>query len=187
MPRALLLLLLIIVVALLGACNPNDAAPVPTVNKIVYYGDSLVNHSGGRLEQYTGVSVTNYGKDAQMAYHAVLGVYGSIDYDQDALYVLSWGTNEDLQKVSPEEYKSNMNHIISTLKNNKKKVVVEVPLKLQFISVLNELSVKYDVPLASYAPKEDEFIFDGVHLTGAGLDNRVRVLAGVVKKEIEKE
>lgn len=169
----------------LSACG-GDSPQVPVKNLISYYGDSLVNHSGDRLQAFTGVKTQNNGKDAQMAYHAVNGLYGAIDWSSDALYVFSWGTNENLQGISETQYRNDINFVITTAKNNNKLVVLEAPLRGQFLSILRELSATHNVPLSIYSPKDSEFIFDGIHLNGVGLDNRAKILSDVVLKELNK-
>lgn len=182
-------ILLISLALLLTACGSGDNKPesnIPSKNLIVYYGDSLVNHSGDRLENLLKIKINNYGKDAQMTYHARYGLYGTINFDEDALYVLSWGTNEDLQNIDHSQYKDDMNYMISELKSRNKLIVLEAPLKGQFFSVLLELSNTHKIPLSIYTPTPDEFISDNVHLTSVGLENRAKVLSKVVYKELTK-
>lgn len=171
----------------LTACGQSEPAiTLPIKNLVVYYGDSLVNHSGDRLENLLKIKVHNFGKDAQMAYHARYGVYGSINFDDDALYVLSWGTNEDLQNVHKGEYRDNMIYMITQLKSRNKLIVLEAPLKGQFLDILIELSNSYKIPLSRYSPNSEEFSSDNVHLSSVGLDNRAKGLSEVVYKELTK-
>jgi hypothetical protein len=167
-----------------GSQEPEIKSPSKTL--VVYYGDSLVNHSGDRLENLLKIKVNNFGKDAQMTYHARYGIYGTVDFDSDALFVLSWGTNEDLQNINSEQYKDDMNYMITQLKSRNKLIVLESPLKGQFLSVLRELSNTYKIPLSVYSPKPEEFISDNVHLTGVGLNNRAEVLSKIVYNELTK-
>jgi hypothetical protein len=145
-----------------------------------------IHHSGDRLQLATGIPVQNNGLDAQMAYHAINSLYGAIDWSSDALYVFSWGTNEALQGISESQYRSDMNFVITTAKSLNKLVVLEAPLRGQFLDTLKDLSSIHNVPLSIYTPKESEFILDNVHLNGEGLDNRAKILAAVVSKELTK-
>lgn len=178
--------ILLCFIAVLAACGDGDAPKPPSKNLISYYGDSLVNHSGNRLGAFTGVVTQNNGKDAQMAYHAINGLYGGIDWSSDALYVFSWGTNEALQGISEYQYRSDMNYVITKAKSLNKLVVLEAPLRGQFLDILKDLSVIHNVPVSIYTPKDSEFISDGVHLNGEGLDNRAKILSAVVLKELSK-
>lgn len=182
-------ILLLSICLLMSACGSSESEPEikqPSKNLVVYYGDSLVNHSGGRLENLLKIKVHNFGKDAQMTYHAKYGIYGSINFDDDALYVLSWGTNEDLQNIDHAQFKTDMSYMISELKSRNKLIVIEVPLKGQFFSVLLELSNTHKIPLSIYSPSPEEFLTDTVHLTSDGLNNRAKVLSEVVYKELTK-
>lgn len=178
--------IIVLLLSVLTACGDGEPANTPSKNLVVYYGDSLVNHSGDRLRLFLGIPVHNYGKDAQMSYHAINGLYGSIDWSSDALYVFSWGTNEQLQNISVDQFKSDMNFVITTAKSKGKLIVLEAPLRGQFLDVLKDLSIAHSVPLSVYVPKESEFISDNVHLNGEGLDNRAKILAAVVLKELTK-
>lgn len=180
-------ILLISLTLFLSACGSSEIeVKQPTKQLVVYYGDSLVHHSGDRLENLLKIKVNNYGKDAQMTYHARYGLYGTINFNEDALYVLSWGTNEDLQNIDHDQYKSDMNYMISELKSRNKLIVLESPLKGQFFSVLLELSNTHKIPLSIYTPTQEEFISDNVHLTNVGLNNRAKVLSEIVYKELTK-
>lgn len=169
---------------MLSGCGGDETPKTPAKSLIMYYGDSLVHHSGDRLQTFTGVTTQNNGIDAQMTYHAITGVYGSLDWSKDALYVFSWGTNEALQNISSDQFRSDLNYVVTTAKNLGKPVVIESPLRGQFADVILEVSKLHGVPVASYTPSASEFISDGVHLNGEGLDNRAKVLADVVTKEL---
>lgn len=180
-------LALCVIVVIMSACGGGtEPVKAPTKRLVVYYGDSLVNHSGDRLRSILDIPVQNYGKDAQMTYHAITGVYGSIDWSADALYVFSWGTNEALQNISPDQFRLDLNHVVSIVKKMGNPVVIEAPIRGQFVDIISEISQLYKVPVASYTPLQSEFIWDGVHLTGEGLDNRAKILAAVVLKELTK-
>lgn len=181
-----LMLCIIVIMSACGGGGSIEPVKAPSKRVVVYYGDSLVNHSGDRLRFILGIPVQNYGKDAQMTYHAITGVYGSIDWSSDALYVFSWGTNEALQNISPDQFRLDLNHVVSTAKSLGKPVVIESPIRGQFVDVISEISQLYNVPISSYTPSESEFIWDGVHLNGEGLNNRAKILAAVVLKELTK-
>ena len=179
--------ILVFFIVFLSACGTGETKVAEKVNNVSYYGDSLVNHSGARLKNFLGIPVTNHGMDAQMTYHAITGVYGSIDWSKEGLYVFSWGTNEALQGVTEGAYKQDMNHVIVEAKSRGKLVVLEAPVRGQFINTLRDLSAMHNVPLSQYSPvSPSENHSDGVHLTDEGLNNRAKVLASVILKGFQK-
>jgi GDSL-like Lipase/Acylhydrolase family len=170
-----------------------DPEPAKPVN-VVYYGDSLVHQSGDRLQKLLpiGSTVDNQGRDGQMAVHAISGTYGSIDYTQNKIYVLAWGTNEALQGISDAQYRGNMNHILTQLKG--KKVVIESPPLLtnpqndapttviRFRGILRELSTIHGAPVVDSVLRQDWWDGGGIHPSSDHYDERAKALAAVILK-----
>jgi GDSL-like Lipase/Acylhydrolase family len=170
--------------------EPVTATPV----HVVYYGDSLVHQSGGRLQKLlpVGSTVDNRGLDGQMAWHAIGGSYGSIDYNQNKIYVIAWGTNEALQGIADAQYRGDINHILVQLKG--KKVVIESPPLLtnpqndapttvvRFRAILRELGVTHAVPVVDSVLRQDTWDGGGIHPSSEHYDERAKALAAAILK-----
>ena len=177
----------------IGCGDGQEAVIISKPVQIVYYGDSLVNQSGGRLQKLLpiGSSVDNKGTDAQIAYHAITGEYGSkLDYNQDKIYVLAWGTNEALQNIVPSKFEGDLNHILVQLSG--KKIVLEAPPliygydgakeqnSVNMRAVVKSIGARYNVPVVDSVIRRD--FVDGVHPTNEHYDERAKALANAILK-----
>jgi lysophospholipase L1-like esterase len=182
------------IVCIFSGCG-SDQEPTAALTpvQIVYYGDSLVNQSGDRLQKLLpqGSTVDNKGTDAQMAYHAITGEYGSrLNYAQDKIYVLAWGANEALQNIAPSKFEGDLNHILVQLSG--KKIVLESPPliygydgtkeqnAIDMRTVVKSIGARYNVPVVDSVTRRD--FVDGVHPTNEHYDERAKALADAIFK-----
>ena len=184
----------IVAVFLFACAADTDLYPQPV--NVVYYGDSLVNQSGDRLQKLlpAGSTVDNKGTDAQMASHAIQGAYGhKIDYSHDKVYVIAYGTNEALQGISQEQYRGDINHILHNLQG--KRVVIESPPLIRwqqnnadfamvcFRQTLRELGKAYNATVVDSVIRRD--FVDGYHPTQDHYDERAKALADALMASIK--
>lgn len=177
----------------IGCGSGQEPTSALTPVQVVYYGDSLVNQSGDRLQKLLpqGSKVDNKGTDAQMSYHAITGEYGNrLDYTQDKIYVLAWGTNEALQNIAPSKFEGDLNHILVLLSG--KKVVLESPPliygydgakeqnAIDMRGVVKSIGAMYNVPVVDSVTRRD--FVDGVHPTNEHYDERAKALANAILK-----
>jgi hypothetical protein len=176
-----------------GCSGGEEPVAIPKPVQVVYYGDSLVNQSGNRLQRLLpiGSSVDNKGTDAQMVYHAITGEYGSkLDYAQDKIYVLAWGINEALQNIAPSKFEGDLNHALIQLSG--KRIVLEAPPLIYGYDgakeqnaidvriVVKSIGTRYNVPVVDKVVRRD--FVDGVHPTGEHYDERAKALADAILK-----
>jgi hypothetical protein len=159
--------------------------PVPLNNHILKrHGDSITHQAGDDIKEFLpSWLVENRGVDGAMAQDI-----GTPAFEVGVTYSFSYGTNECLGAVPPENYRLSLNHILNAAKGYR--VVLEAPWRVvdprcnprvdEYRQVVVDLGKAYSVPVV--IEDNQDHIGEGIHLTQAHMRERARLLAAAILK-----
>jgi hypothetical protein len=177
----LLFLAFTLVLAACGEGVPVAKPPPPVWQR----GDSITQQAGQTLLGYlpAGTVLQNMGVPGSMARDVELPTYV-----KDAIYTYSFGVNECIGGVPPEEYRAALNHLVQ--KGIGFALVLEAPWRVTdprcsntidlYRAVVVDLGRQYGVPVAIEDNQEHDG--NGIHLTQAHMEVRAQVLARAISK-----
>lgn len=173
-------------VLFLAGCGSGASAPIPDKPvRVEQRGDSITHQAGQMLADYlpVGSTVINLGVDGAMARDITVPAFQS-----GTVYTFSYGTNECLGGVSPDDYRATLNHILNAGRGYS--VVLEAPWRVvdprcnptieQYRQVVVDLGKQYSVPVVI----EDDQTFnaiDGIHIPESHMRSRAQLLAEAIK------
>lgn len=174
-----------LLVVLLFACAADYGAypETQTCRKVEMFGDSITHQAGQTIEQFLPCyTVINHGSDGTMARQMALPVW-----DKETVYTVSYGVNECLNNVSPNDYRLALNHILNAA--NGQRIVIEAPWRVvdprcnpmieEYRAVAVQLGALYNVPVA--IEDNQDHIGEGIHLPQTHMQARAELLATLIK------
>lgn len=182
--KALFLALCLLFTACGDGLQPVITRNAATCRTVYMYGDSITNQAGQTIEQFIPCyTIVNHGSDGTMARDMVMPAWS-----KEAVYTISYGANECLGAVSPDDYRLSLNHILNAGRGYK--IVLEAPWRVvdprcnpmieQYRTVVVELGKQYSVPVV--IENTQEHIGEGIHLTQAHMRERAKLLAAQILK-----
>jgi hypothetical protein len=192
-PQALLCSIFALFTAILAvACSADFGAyPEPALLTplapchVKRNGDSITRQAGGDLKEFLpNCVIDNLGVDGAMARDI-----GTPVFESGVTYSFSYGTNECLGAVSPEDYRLTLNHILHTGKGHR--IVLEAPWRVvdprcnprieEYRQTVIDLGKAYNIPVVELDMNQDH-IGEGIHLPPSHMRERARLLAAVILK-----
>lgn len=168
-----------------ATCRVVTSSDVATCRTVHMYGDSITNQAGQTIEQFLPCyTVINHGADGTMARDRPVPVW-----DKEAVYTISYGTNECLNDVSVEDYRLSLNHILHA--GIGQRIVLEAPWLVvdprcnwnieAYRQTVVDLGKLYGVPVVALDVNQDH-VGEGIHPTQSHMQARAKLLAAEVLK-----